>query len=152
MKNFSLLDTPLIMSSKSSKNHLLTSSLKPTCGTYTLMMFKTKSPKTDLIMMILSPCLLTATTSFLKLLSIKMPTPFLLRSFSVYYNLKSVFSTSLAFWHVHLVFWTHKIFTRLLIAVSTNSLSLPVKNTAFQLPKQILLSPTSFLAPRTRRV
>jgi hypothetical protein len=33
----------------------------------------------------------------LRLLSIKMPTPFLLRSFPVYHNLKPVFSTSLAF-------------------------------------------------------
>jgi hypothetical protein len=88
MKSFSLLGTSLIMSSKSSQNYLLISSLKPTCEAYALMTFKIKSPKINLIMMILSPCLLTATTSFLRLLSIKMPTPFLLRSFHVYHNLK----------------------------------------------------------------
>jgi hypothetical protein len=97
MKNFSLLGTPLTMSSKSSQNHFLTSSLKLTYGAYTLITFKTKSPKTNLIIMILSHCLLTATTPFLRLLSIRMPIPFLLRSFPVYHNLKPVFSTSLAF-------------------------------------------------------
>jgi hypothetical protein len=130
MKNFSLLDTSLTMSSKSSQNRLLTSSLKSTYGAYALMMFNTKSPKTNLIMMILS-LVLTVTTPFLRLLSIKMRTPFLLRSFSVYHNLKPVFSTSLAFWLVHLVSWTHKILMRLLIAVSSNSFSLYVKDPTF---------------------
>jgi hypothetical protein len=116
------------------------------------MTFKTKSPKINLIMMILSLCLLIATTSFLRLLSIKIPTPFLLRFFLVYHNLKYVFSTSLACWPVHLVSLTHKILTRLLIALSTNFLNLSIKDVAFQLPKRILLSPTSFLAPRTRQV
>jgi hypothetical protein len=95
-EEFSLLGTPII-SSKSFYNHLLTSSLKPICGTYTLMMFKTKFLKTNLIMMIMSSYLLTATTPFFRLLSIKMPTLFLLRSFFMYHNLKHVFSISLAF-------------------------------------------------------
>jgi hypothetical protein len=45
MKSFSLLDTHLTMSSKSSQNRLLISSLKPTCGAYTLMTFKTDKIK-----------------------------------------------------------------------------------------------------------
>jgi hypothetical protein len=46
----------------------------------------------------------------------------------------------------------HKIFACLLIAISTNFLNLPVKDPTFQLPKQIIFSPTSFFAPRTRQV
>jgi hypothetical protein len=42
--------------------------VKPTYGAYTLMKFKIKSPIINLIMMIMSPCLLTITTSFLRLL------------------------------------------------------------------------------------
>jgi hypothetical protein len=42
IKSFSLLITPLYMSFKYFQNRLLTSSLKPTCGPYTLMTFKIK--------------------------------------------------------------------------------------------------------------
>jgi hypothetical protein len=100
-------------------------------------------------MMIMSSCLITTITSFLRLLSIKMLS-FMLHSFPMY--LKPVFSTSLIVYHVHLVSWTHEIFIYLLIVISTNSLSLPVKGHTFQLPKWIIFSLTRFLVPRTRRV
>jgi hypothetical protein len=116
------------------------------------MTFKIKSSIINLIMMIISLCLITAITSFLRLLSIKMPTPFLFRSFFVYHDLKPVFSTSLVFCPIHLVSWKHKIFTYLLIAVSTNYLSLFIMYPTFQLPKWILLSLISFLVTHTRRV
>jgi hypothetical protein len=78
------------MYSKSSQNYLLTSSLKPTCGAYAMMTFKIKSLITNLIMMIMSLYLLTAVTPFLRFLSIKMATPFLLRSFPMCHSLKPV--------------------------------------------------------------
>jgi hypothetical protein len=56
------------------QNCLLTSLLKHTCGVYALMTFKIKSSITNLIMIILSSCLLIMTISFLRPLSIKMPT------------------------------------------------------------------------------
>ena len=105
---------------------------------------------TSLTKMILSPCLLTSTTPSLRLLSIKTP-PFLFEVVPVYQSLKPVLSTSFAFYPFHLVSWTHKIFTRLLTAVSTNSLNLPVRDPTFQLTKRILVGSTSFLTLRTRR-
>jgi hypothetical protein len=94
---FFTTSTHLAMSSKSSQNYLLISSFKPTYGVYTLMTFKTKSPITNLIMMILSLCLLIAITPFLRFLSIKMLTPFLLHFFPMYHSLNLVFYISLAF-------------------------------------------------------
>ena len=107
---------------------------------------------TSLTKIILSPCLLTPTTPFLRLLSIKTPTPFLFATVPVYQSLKPVLSTSFAFWPFHLVSWTHNIFTRLLVVVSTNSLNLPVSDPTFQLPKRILVGSTSFLTLHTRRL
>jgi hypothetical protein len=104
MKSFSLLST-------TRQYCLLTLSLKSTCEAYALMTFKNKSLITNLLMMILSSYRLTTITSFLRHLSIKMPTPFMFCSFHTHYNLKLTFSNSLAFWSVHLVSWTHKIFT-----------------------------------------
>jgi hypothetical protein len=152
MKSFSLSDTSLTMSSKSFQNYPLTSSLKPTYGAYTIMTFKVKSSITNLFMMNLSLCLLIAIIAFVRLLSIKMHILILLRSFSIYHTLKSVFSTSLVFYPVHLVSWTHKIFICLIIVVSANSLILSIRDSIFQPPKQIILSPTSFLTHHSRRV
>ncbi|PVH47215.1 hypothetical protein PAHAL_4G005500 [Panicum hallii] len=98
-----------------------------------------------------SPCLLTSTTLSLRLLSIKMPTPFLPEVIPVYQSLKPEPSTSFTFWPFHLVSCTHRIFTRLLITTSTSSLNLTVRDPTFQLPKRILVSSTSFLILRTRR-
>ena len=120
-------------------------------GAFALITFKTISLMTSLTKMILSPCLLTSTTPSLRLLSIKTPTLFLFEVVPVYQSLKPVLSTSFAFCPFHLVSWTHKIFTRLLTAVSTNSLNLPVRDPTFQLPKRILDDSTSFLTLRTRR-
>jgi hypothetical protein len=135
MKKKSLLGTALTISSKSSQNYFLTSSLKPTYGVYALMMFKIKSSIINFIMVIISSCCITTITSFLRLLLNKMPTLFLFCLFPAYHGLNLVFSTSLSFWPVYLVSWAHKIFTRLLITVSTNSLNLSVKDPTFQLPK-----------------
>jgi hypothetical protein len=44
-----------------------------------------------------------------------------------------------------------RIFTRLLTAASTTSLNLPVKDPTFQLPRRILVGPTSFLTLHARR-
>ena len=101
--------------------------------------------------MILSCCLLTSTTASLSLLSIKTPTPFIFEVVPVYQSLKPVLSTSFAFCPFHLVSWTHKIFTRLLTAVSTNSLNLLVRDPMFQLPRRIIVGSTSFLTLRTCR-
>ncbi|PVH36607.1 hypothetical protein PAHAL_6G120700 [Panicum hallii] len=98
-----------------------------------------------------SPCLLTSTTPSLRLLSIKMPTPFLPEVVPVYQSLKPEPSTSFAFWPFHLVSCTNRIFTRLLIATSTSSLNLPVRDPTFQLPRRILVGSASFLTLRTCR-
>ncbi|PVH37301.1 hypothetical protein PAHAL_6G284000 [Panicum hallii] len=84
-----------------------------------------------------SPCLLTSTTPSLRLLSIKMPTPFLPEVVPVYQSLKLEPSTSFAFWPFHLV--------------SCTSLNLPVRDPTFQLPRRILVGSASFLTLRTRR-
>ena len=86
---------------------------------------------TSLTKMILSPYLLASTTPSLRLLSIKTP-PFLFEVIPVYQSLKLILYTSFAFCLFHLVFWTHKIFTRLLTAMSTNSLNLSVRDPTFQ--------------------
>ena len=105
----------------------------------------------SLTKMILSPCLLTSTTPSLRLLSIKTHTPFLFEVIPMYQSLKPVLSTSFSFCPFHLVSWTHKIFTCLLIVVFTNSLNLPVRDHTFQLSKRILVGLTSFLTLRIRR-
>uniref|UniRef100_A0A0A9C688 Uncharacterized protein n=1 Tax=Arundo donax TaxID=35708 RepID=A0A0A9C688_ARUDO len=81
-----------------------------------------------------------------------MHTLFLFVVVPVYHSLKLVSSTSFVFCSFHLVFLTHRILTHLLITVSTNSRSLPVRDPTLQLPKRILLGSTSFLNLRTRRV
>jgi hypothetical protein len=80
-----------------------------------------------------------------------MPTPFLPDVVPVYQSLKPVSFTPFAFWLFHLVSWTHRIFTRLLIVASTSSLSLPVRDPTFQLPRRILVGSASFLTLCTRR-
>ena len=74
-----------------------------------------------------------------------MPTPFLPGVAPVYQSLKPVSLTSFAFWPFHLVSWTHRIFTHLLIAASTSSRNLPVRGPTFQLPIRILVGSASFL-------
>jgi hypothetical protein len=69
----------------------------------------------------------------------------------VYQSLKPVFSTSFALWPFYLVFWTHRIFTHLLITTSTSSRNLPVRDPTFQLSIRILVGLASFLTLRTRR-
>src|SRR5664279_2160311 len=152
MKSFSPIGTLLTKSSRPSQNSLLVLSLWPTCGAYALITLRTKSLTTSLTRMIRSPCLLTSNTPSLRLLLIKMPTPFLFEVVPVYHSLKPVSSTSFAFCPFHLVSWTHRMSTRLLTAVSTNSSNLPVRDPAFQLPKWILLGPANFLTLHTRRV
>ncbi|GER54011.1 transcription factor PIF3 [Striga asiatica] len=110
-----------------------------------------KSPTTNRTRIIRSPCLLTSTTPSLRLLSIKMPTPFLLDEAPVNQSLKPVSSTSFAFCPFHFVSWTHRILTCLLVAASTSSRSLPVRDPTFQLPIRTLVGLTSFFALRTRR-
>jgi hypothetical protein len=95
---------------------------------------------------------LMSTTSSIRFLSSARSTSFLVDVFPVYQSLKPVSSTSFACCPFHFVSWTQRIFTRRLIMISTNSLSLPVSDPIFQVPTYILLGSTSFLTLRIRRV
>jgi hypothetical protein len=71
IKSFHYKTLYLTMSLKSSQNYFLTSLLKPTYGTYALITFKMKSPIANLTMMIMSPCLITTLTPFLRLYELR---------------------------------------------------------------------------------
>ncbi|KAM1663408.1 hypothetical protein ACFXTN_039080 [Malus domestica] len=90
--------------------------------------------------MILSPTLLTSTTSCTKVLSTMMPTPFLVLFVPEYQSLNPEFSRSFALLPTHLVSCRHIIFILLLTITSTTSIDFPVKVPIFHVPKRILLS------------
>jgi hypothetical protein len=111
----SLIGTTLTMPSKSSPKSL--SALIVTyLGSYALIMFKTKLPTTSLTKIILSPYI--HHTVFETLINQTL-TLFLFAVVPVYKSLKLVLLPSFVLRSFHLVSWTHKIFTCLLVVVSS---------------------------------
>ncbi|VAH91381.1 unnamed protein product [Triticum turgidum subsp. durum] len=88
MKSFSSIGTLLKMFSRPSENSLLMFSLWPTCGAYALITLRTKSPTTSLDQDNPVPMPLDVYHPYLRLLLIKMPTPFLFAVVPVYHSLK----------------------------------------------------------------
>lgn len=132
MKSFSPMGTLLTMSSKCSYNSLSVLSLWPTCGAYTLITLRTKSPSTSLNPVSLP---LDVYHSILEALVDQNAYSILFVVVPVYHSLKPESSNSFALCACHLVSWTHRISTPLLTHVYPT----------FQLPKRILLGSAIFL-------
>lgn len=108
-------------------------------GLYTLTMLIVSSPRASFINIIIPLILLT----WRNILSLYRVIKKRLSS-NVYPNLYHVCSISIDFSPTHLVSCRHNMFILLLIIVSIASISFPVKEPIFQVPKQILLYWTYF--------